>query len=129
MNNNVITSGRRKTSIASVYLKKGNGNITVNGKDYKKYFSVKLLQYTAKQSLLITNTEYMFNIIAKLKGGGIKGQAEALRLAISKALLQKDPNLKINLRKNGMLTRDSRVIERKKYGHKKSRKQFQFSKR
>jgi small subunit ribosomal protein S9 len=125
----VNTSGRRKTSIARIYLSKGKGNITVNDKDYKKYFSTPELQIKVNQPFTITDNKGKFDIVANIKGGGVNGQAEALRLAISKALVTLNPEVKSQLRAEGLLTRDPRMVERKKFGQKKARKRFQFSKR
>ncbi|UOF94484.1 MAG: 30S ribosomal protein S9 [Bacteroides sp.] len=129
MNYNIITSGKRKTAIVRIYVKPGNGKIIANGKDYKEYFNSIILQNIVRESLLITKTENIFDINAKLKGGGTKCQAEAFRLAISRALIKKNHDFRSDLKKYNLLTRDSRIVERKKYGYKKARKQFQFSKR
>lgn len=125
----INTTGRRKTAVARIYLQKGKGNITVNKTDYTKYFCTEDLQYKIRQPLELTNTKGQFDIKANLDGGGISGQAEALRLAISKALVKVDEANKSALKSNGLLTRDSRMVERKKPGQKKARKSFQFSKR
>ena len=122
-------TGRRKTAIARVYVQKGNGVVNVNKIDYKKYFPTKVLQYKIQQPLIITGTKDKFDILAHLDGGGISGQAEAMRLAISKALVKIDKEHHKELKANGLLTRDSRMVERKKPGQKKARKKFQFSKR
>lgn len=121
--------GRRKKSIARVYLSKGKGNITVNGKDYKEYFPTVTLQYRVNQPFNITENENKFDVKANLQGGGITGQAEALRLAVSRALVELNPDDKSALKKEGLMTRDPRMVERKKPGQKKARKKFQFSKR
>jgi small subunit ribosomal protein S9 len=121
--------GRRKTSVARVYLKQGKGEILVNKKAYKTYFSTLPLQYKVNQPFLITNTENNFDAVANVNGGGSTGQAEAIRLAISRALIKINPELRSSLKSNGMLTRDPRMVERKKSGQKKARKRFQFSKR
>mgnify|MGYP001589956532 CR=1 FL=1 len=122
-------TGRRKTAVARIYVQKGNGIVNVNKLDYKKYFPTKVLQYKIQQPLVITGTKDKFDISAHLDGGGVSGQAEALRLAISKALVKIDKDNRKELKANGLLTRDSRMVERKKPGQKKARKKFQFSKR
>jgi small subunit ribosomal protein S9 len=119
------TSGRRKTAVARVYLNDGNGALTVNGKDYKEYFPTLPLQYVATQSLLVSGSDSKFDIVANVAGGGVKGQAEAVRLAIAKAIVELDAEKKPALR----ATRDPRMVERKKPGRKKARRKFQFSKR
>lgn len=123
------TSGRRKTAVARIYLQEGNGNVIVNGRDYKEYFPTLPLQYLINQSFLITETTGKFDVTVTVDGGGINGQAEAVRLAIAKALTELDPERKSSLRAKGLMTRDSRMVERKKPGRKKARKRFQFSKR
>jgi small subunit ribosomal protein S9 len=123
------TSGRRKTAIARVYLTKGNGDITVNGKDYKVYFPVPTLQYYVEQSLVLSKVRNDYNITVNVKGGGITGQAQAIRLGIAKALVEENSDLKSALRAEGLMTRDPRMVERKKFGQKKARARFQFSKR
>jgi small subunit ribosomal protein S9 len=125
----INTSGRRKTSVARVYLKAGNGTITVNNRDFKDYFSVPMLQGAVLQPFQITSQEGKFDVNANITGGGITGQAHALRLAISKALVELDAASKSGLRAAGLMTRDPRMVERKKPGQKKARKRFQFSKR
>ncbi len=125
----INTTGRRKTAVARIYMQPGKGNITVNKKDYKEYFSTAPLRYVVKQPLGLTNTENKFDIKANLTGGGAKGQAEAFRLAIARALNQSNSELRQVLKENGLLRRDPRMIERKKPGQKKARKKFQFSKR
>ena len=121
--------GRRKTAVARIYLNDGKGNITVNNKDVKEYFPIQQLQYIITQPLIITNTEGKFDIVVNLYGGGSKGQAEALRLAIARALVKINPENRAALKTNKMLTRDPREVERKKPGQPKARKRFQFSKR
>ena len=121
--------GRRKTSVARVYLKPGSGNITVNGKDYKEYFPTLPLQYIVTQSLFVADSLANFDINVNVQGGGVKGQAEAVRLAIAKALVELNPEVKPALRSKGLMTRDDRMVERKKPGRAKARKKFQFSKR
>jgi small subunit ribosomal protein S9 len=135
MNHVINTLGRRKTAVARVYLKNGKGNIVVNGKDYKEYFSTSIMQYVAKQALEVAAVANKYDVYANIAGGGIKGQAEALRLGIAKALVEDQTNdeqravLKKELRKHGLMTRDNRMVERKKPGRPKARKRFQFSKR
>jgi len=125
----INTIGRRKTAIARIYLKDGKGKITVNKRDYTDYFSLATLQYIVKQPFEITETTGKYDVDVNLDGGGIKGQAEALRLAISKALVDINPEYRPLLKVKGLLRRDPRMVERKKYGQKKARKKFQFSKR
>lgn len=121
--------GRRKTAVARIYLKEGNGTITVNGRDYKEYFPTGTLQYVVTQSLEVANAMGQYDIKVNLDGGGITGQAEALRLAISKALCEINAENRPPLKSKGLLRRDPRMVERKKPGQKKARKKFQFSKR
>ncbi|MBS7564339.1 30S ribosomal protein S9 [Mucilaginibacter sp. Bleaf8] len=123
------TSGRRKTAVARVYLNEGNGALIVNGKDYKEYFPTLPLQYVATQSLLVSGSEGKFDVVANVAGGGVKGQAEAVRLAIAKAIVELDAEKKPALRAKGLMTRDPRMVERKKPGRRKARRKFQFSKR
>ena len=123
------TSGRRKNAIARVYLTPGNGAITVNKKDYKEYFPTATQQYKVHQPLLLCGLDGQYDIKAVLSGGGTTGQVEALRLAIAKAIVEIDPEHKSELRAQGFMTRDARMVERKKPGQKKARKKFQFSKR
>jgi len=123
------TSGRRKTAVARIYLAAGSGNITVNGKDYKVYFPTLPLQYIVTQALLVTEEVANFDIKVNVQGGGVKGQAEAVRLAIAKALVELNPEVKSALRSKGLVTRDDRMVERKKPGRRKARRRFQFSKR
>jgi len=125
----INTSGRRKTAVARVYMTVGNGNITVNGRDYKEYFPTGTLQYVATQSLNVANALDKYDVKVNLTGGGITGQAEALRLAISKALCEVDQENRPPLKAQGLLRRDPRMVERKKPGRPKARKRFQFSKR
>jgi len=127
---NVINKiGRRKTAVARVYLQEGNGTITINGKDYKEYFPLPTLQYVVNQAFEITNTTGKYDVKANLDGGGYAGQAEALRLAIARSLVEIDPEFRPPLKAKGLMRRDPRMVERKKYGQKKARKKFQFSKR
>ena len=121
--------GRRKASVARIYLKKGKGNITVNGKDLKDYFPVSTMQYKIEQPFKILNIDNKFDLSISVVGGGNTGQAEAIRLAISRALCDVDNENRTLLKSNGLLTRDSRVVERKKPGQKKARKKFQWVKR
>ena len=125
----VNTSGRRKTAVARIYLSEGSGNILVNGRDYKEYFPTLPLQFIVNQSLQVSDMLGKYDIKANGDGGGIKGQAEAVRLAIAKAILEKDPEKRSALKAKSLLTRDSRMVERKKPGRRKARKRFQFSKR
>jgi len=121
--------GRRKAAVARVYMNDGKGKITVNGRDYKEYFGAETLQYVITQPLLLINAADKFDIVANIEGGGVKGQAEALRLGITRALVVADEEYKKPLKTNGFLTRDPREVERKKPGRPKARKRFQFSKR
>ncbi|HYK77735.1 MAG TPA: 30S ribosomal protein S9 [Daejeonella sp.] len=123
------TSGRRKTAVARIYLTEGNGNITVNSKDYKEYFPTLPLQYIVTQSMEVSGSAGKFDVAVNVAGGGVKGQAEAVRLAIAKAIVELDPEKKASLSAKGLMTRDNRMVERKKPGRKKARKKFQFSKR
>ncbi|MFL5752101.1 MAG: 30S ribosomal protein S9 [Bacteroidia bacterium] len=125
----INTSGRRKTAVARVYLKKGKGAIVVNGKDFTEFFPTATLQYYVQQSLNISKVREEYDINVKVAGGGITGQAQAIRLAIAKALVEINPEYKPNLRAEGLITRDPRMVERKKFGQKKARRRFQFSKR
>ena len=127
--NNLYATGKRKNSIARIWLiPNGNGEIKVNKKDLNKYFSRPLLKTLIKKPFeTINNINFDVNVF--VKGGGLSGQAGAIKLAISKALVNYDSKFRVALRKEGLLTRDSRVVERKKYGRKKARKSFQFSKR
>ncbi|MBK7213295.1 MAG: 30S ribosomal protein S9 [Bacteroidales bacterium] len=121
--------GRRKTAIARVYLKEGTGSIIVNGRDYKEYFPMAILHSTVEQPFEITNTVGKYDVTANMVGGGVKGQAEALRLGISRILCEIDPEMRPPLKAKGLMRRDPRMVERKKFGQKKARKRFQFSKR
>lgn len=126
----INATGRRKTAVARVYLKEGSGKIIVNGKDYKEYFPTLLLQHIVEQPFLeIEEAKGKYDVKVNMIGGGPKGQAEALRLGISRALVKINEEWRLPLKQKGYLTRDPRVVERKKYGRKKARKQFQFSKR
>jgi len=121
--------GRRKAAVARVYLSEGDGKITINNKDVTVYFPSGIFQYVVKQPLNAINVAGKFDVKAILDGGGFKGQAEALRLAIARALVKVDAENKPALKGEGFLTRDSREVERKKPGRPKARKRFQFSKR
>ena len=125
----IHTIGRRKASVARIYLSKGKGNITVNGKDFKEYFPVDTMQVKLEQPFNIIDGAGKFDVKVNVNGGGTTGQAEAIRLAISRALCELDPENRVSLKPEGMLTRDSRVVERKKPGQKKARKKFQWVKR
>lgn len=125
----VNTIGRRKSAVARVYVNEGKGNITVNKREFKEYFPTTTLQYIVIQPLKVVEAIEKYDIKVNLDGGGIKGQAEALRLAISRALIKIDPEARKDLKAAGFLTRDPREVERKKPGQPKARKQFQFSKR
>ena len=122
-------TGKRKGAVARVWLKPGNGRITVNDKDFVQYFARPVLQMLLKQPLNAASRATQFDIVATVAGGGLSGQAGAVRHGISKALTCYEPELRATLRKGGFLTRDSRVVERKKYGKRKARRSFQFSKR
>ena len=122
-------TGKRKDAIARVWIKPGSGQVTVNGKPQNEYFARPVLQMILAQPFGITNTEGQFDVVATVKGGGLSGQAGAVKHGISKALQLYDPSLRAALKAAGFLTRDSRVVERKKYGKAKARKSFQFSKR
>jgi small subunit ribosomal protein S9 len=121
--------GRRKTAVARVYVAKGKGKITVNKKDMADYFTTGTLQYKVNQPIAMTNNDGNFDITVNVYGGGITGQAEAIRLGLSRAMCELDPENRLVLKPEGLLTRDPRMVERKKFGQKKARKKFQFSKR
>ncbi len=121
--------GRRKKAVARIYLKEGTGEITVNKKDYKEYFPIATLQYVVRQPFIITETEGQYDVKVNLDGGGFKGQSEALRLAISRALVEINEDYRPALKAQGLMRRDPRMVERKKPGQPKARKKFQFSKR
>nr|WP_298794035.1 30S ribosomal protein S9 [uncultured Allomuricauda sp.] len=121
--------GRRKTAVARVYVSEGKGNITINKKDLNEYFTTATLQYKVKQPFALTNTEDTYDVKVNVYGGGITGQAEAVRLALSRAMCEIDEENRTVLKPEGLLTRDPRMVERKKFGQKKARKKFQFSKR
>ena len=121
--------GRRKTSVARVYLSEGKGDITVNNRELINYFPTATLQYKVKQAFALTNTVDNYDVKVNVYGGGITGQAEAIRLALARALCEIDAENRTALKPEGLLTRDPRMVERKKFGQKKARKKFQFSKR
>ena len=121
--------GRRKTSVARVYMSEGKGNIMVNKKSYSDFFDTAILQYKIQQPFSLTETKDKFDLSVTVKGGGVNGQAEAIRLAISRALVEFNEEFKPVLTSEGLMTRDPRMVERKKFGQKKARKKFQFSKR
>lgn len=125
----INTIGRRKTSVARIYMQPGKGKISINNKDMQVYFPVEIMQIIVKQPLTVVDVDGKYDIKVNVGGGGVKGQAEAVRLAIARALCEVDEEFRPPLKKEGFLTRDSRMVERKKYGRKKARKKFQFSKR
>ena len=121
--------GRRKTAVARIYLSKGKGNITINKREFKNYFTTPTLQYKVQQPLQLTDNLTSYDIKVNVFGGGVTGQAEAIRLAITRALVAINEEHRLVLKPEGLLTRDPRMVERKKSGQKKARKKFQFSKR
>lgn len=121
--------GRRKTAVARVYVSKGNGSVVINKRDLNNYLTTASLQYKVMQPLVLTNTLNDYNIKVNVYGGGVTGQAEAIRLGISRALIAINSDFRAILKPEGLLTRDPRMVERKKFGQKKARKRFQFSKR
>ena len=125
----INTIGRRKTSIARVYVKPGKGTIIVNDRELATYFTSEILQITVKQAMTLVKVEGSYDVTVNVEGGGNKGQAEAIRLAIARGLVKVDEANKSPLRKGGLMTRDPRMVERKKPEQKKARKRFQFSKR
>lgn len=125
----INTIGRRKTSVARIYMQPGKGKISINNKDMQDYFPVEIMQIIVKQPLTVVDVDGKYDIKVNVGGGGVKGQAEAVRLAIARALCEIDEEFRPPLKKEGFLTRDARMVERKKYGRKKARKKFQFSKR
>jgi small subunit ribosomal protein S9 len=125
----INTIGRRKTSIARVYVKPGKGQIVVNQRELKEYFPSEILQTTVKQALTLAKADGNYDVNVNVEGGGSKGQAEAIRLGIARALVKIDAENRPALKKEGLLTRDSRMVERKKPGRRKARRRFQFSKR
>ncbi|MCB0429623.1 MAG: 30S ribosomal protein S9 [Flavobacteriales bacterium] len=125
----INTIGRRKTSVARLYLSEGEGVFYINKRDGNEYFTVPELVQKINQPFELTESKGKYDVVVNVKGGGIKGQAEAIRLAISKALCEVNPEFRAKLKPEGLLTRDSRMVERKKFGRRKARKRFQFSKR
>jgi small subunit ribosomal protein S9 len=125
----VNTLGRRKTSVARVYLMKGTGKVTVNKRDYKEFFPVAVLQSKIEQPFSLTETVGQYDVKVNVAGGGVNGQAEAIRLGIARALVKVSEDMKPLLKAEGLMTRDPRMVERKKPGQPKARKKFQFSKR
>ena len=125
----VNTVGRRKAAVARVFVKPGNGTITINNKPLETYFPLEIFQYVVKQPLLVINGVETYDVNINLVGGGIKGQAEAARMGIARALCEIDAEMRPTLKKAGFMTRDSRVVERKKPGQPGARRKFQFSKR
>ncbi len=121
--------GRRKTAVARAYVSKGKGNITINDRELTNYFTTGTLQYKVMQPLVLTDTAKAYDIKVNVFGGGVTGQAEAIRLAVTRALVSINEEHKAVLKPEGLLTRDPRMVERKKFGQKKARKKFQFSKR
>ena len=122
-------TGRRKTSVARVYLRPGSGEYKVNGRPFNEYFVTEAQRSSARQPLLSTETASSFNVVANVSGGGVNGQADAMKLGIARALIVFNPELRGKLKSAGFLRRDPRAKERKKYGQKGARKRFQFSKR
>ncbi|WP_187759899.1 30S ribosomal protein S9 [Thiospirochaeta perfilievii] len=129
MKNLAHGTGRRKTSVARVYLREGNGTIIVNGKEIKEFFPVDEHVIQVELPLNVTDSLGKYNVVVTVKGGGISGQAGAIRHGLSRALVQLDETNRASLKANGFLTRDSRMVERKKFGQKGARRKFQFSKR
>lgn len=125
----INTVGRRKTAVARVYMKPGKGEMVVNGKALETYFPTEVLQIILNQPFALTEESGKYDVKVNVRGGGIAGQAEAVRMAISRALVEADTENRPALKKEGFLTRDSRMVERKKYGRRKARRRFQFSKR
>ena len=125
----IHTIGRRKTAVARVYVSEGSGNITVNRRAFDNYFPTSTLQYKVQQPLTLTENVENYDIKINVYGGGINGQAEAVRMAIARAMCEVDAENRGILKPEGLLTRDPRMVERKKFGQKKARKKFQFSKR
>jgi small subunit ribosomal protein S9 len=125
----INTSGRRKTAVARLYMKPGTGKVTINKRDLNDYFSTAVLQYKVNQPFAITETAGQYDLQVNVDGGGITGQADAVRLALAKALVEVNPEWKPALKQVGLMTRDPRMVERKKFGLKKARKKTQFSKR
>jgi small subunit ribosomal protein S9 len=122
-------TGRRKNAVARVWIKPGSGKVTINTREEAVYFARAVLRMILRQPLVVSNRETQFDVVATVKGGGLSGQAGAVRHGISRALVNYEPELKPVLKKHGFMTRDSRMVERKKYGKAKARRSFQFSKR
>jgi small subunit ribosomal protein S9 len=129
MDKQINAIGRRKEATARVYLSKGNGKITVNNKDYKTYFPLMYLQNQVELPFKTLNVADKFDVLVNVSGGGQKGQAEAIKLGIARSLCEQDLEIRPTLKHAGLLTRDPRGVERKKFGHKKARRSYQFSKR
>lgn len=125
----INTIGRRKTAVARIYMVPGKGDIQVNGRDFKEYFPFEVHQIVVQQPFMTLNAGESYDIKINVRGGGVSGQAEAARMAISRALVKYSADNRPALKKEGFLTRDPRMVERKKYGRRKARKRFQFSKR
>lgn len=125
----INTIGRRKKSVARIYMSKGKGKVVVNNKDYTEYFPISTQQYKIQQPFMITDTTGSYDVKVNVDGGGVTGQVEAIRLAISRALVEINEEYKTLLKAQSLMTRDPRMVERKKPGQKKARKKFQFSKR
>ena len=121
--------GRRKTAVARVYLRPGSGNITVNHKDFKVYFPSDVLQIIVNQPIELVSDMGKYDFFVNVKGGGVSGQAQAVRMGIARSLVESSPENRTVIKKEGYLTRDSRMVERKKFGRRKARRSFQFSKR
>jgi len=125
----INTVGRRKTSVARLYMKPGKGSFVINGKELDKYFASELLRLIVEQPLKLVDASSTFDFKVNIYGGGLKGQAEAIRLAVARALVKNDEETRVVLKKEGFLTRDPRMVERKKYGRRKARRAFQWVKR
>ncbi len=125
----INTIGRRKTAVARIYMQPGKGEISVNGRELSTYFPTEVLQIILNQPFHLVESNGKYDVKVNVRGGGIAGQAEAIRMAISRALVEADGDNRPALKKEGFLTRDSRMVERKKYGRRKARRRFQFSKR
>jgi len=127
--NRPITVGRRKTAVARVKLVEGSGKVTINGREFEDYFPLAIHREEILKPLSVTETQGRYDVAVRVEGGGTTGQAEAIQLGIARSLISTDNDLRPKMRANGLLTRDPRMVERKKYGLKKARKRFQFSKR
>ena len=125
----INTVGRRKTSVARLYMRPGKGSFVINGKELDKYFASELLRLIVEQPLKLVDASSAFDYKVNIYGGGLKGQAEAIRLAVARALVKNDEETRVVLKKEGFLTRDPRMVERKKYGRRKARRAFQWVKR